>query len=59
MAVVRTNQTIYGTDGNDTFNPGLGNDQVYGYGGNDLLIVDYSVGDTGTGIDLYSPSSGR
>jgi Ca2+-binding RTX toxin-like protein len=36
----------------------LGSDQVYGYGGDDLLIVDYSVGDTGTGIDLYSPSSG-
>ncbi len=54
MAVVRTDETLYGTDGNDTFNPGLGNDQVNGYGGNDLLILDYSVGDTGTGINLYT-----
>ncbi|HEY9739832.1 MAG TPA: calcium-binding protein, partial [Coleofasciculaceae cyanobacterium] len=57
MAVVRTDETLYGTDGNDTFNPGLGNDQVNGYGGNDLLILDYSVGDTGTGINLYTLSN--
>src|SRR5919202_446248 len=57
MAVVRTNDTIYGTDGNDTFNPGLGNDNVSGGAGDDLLIVDYSVGDTGTGMNLYTLSN--
>jgi Ca2+-binding RTX toxin-like protein len=56
MAVVRTNETLYGTDGNDTFNPGLGDDQVNGYGGDDLLILDYSVGDTGIGMNLYTLS---
>lgn len=58
MAVVRTNETLYGTDGNDTFNPGLGNDNVSGGAGDDLLILDYSVGDTGTGMFLFSSTSG-
>ncbi|HEY9601555.1 MAG TPA: calcium-binding protein [Allocoleopsis sp.] len=57
MAVVRTDETLNGTDANDTFNPGLGNDQVNGYGGDDLLILDYSVGDTGTGMNLFTLSA--
>ena len=52
MTVVRTNDILNGTSGNDTFNPGLGDDQVYGSSGDDLLILDYSIDDTGTGISL-------
>lgn len=43
--------------GDDIVNAGLGNDFVNGgVGGDDLLVIDYSVGDTGTGIssDLIS-----
>jgi Ca2+-binding RTX toxin-like protein len=57
MTVVRTNDILNGTNGNDTFNPGLGDDQVYGGSGDDLLVLDYSVDDTGTGMSLLRSSS--
>lgn len=47
--------------GNDTVNAGLGFDTVNGGDGDDLLKVDYSVGDTGSGISMLlndDPSSG-
>jgi hypothetical protein len=44
---------------NDTFKPGLGTDKAYGGGGDDLLILDYSAGDTGTGISLKAGASVR
>jgi Ca2+-binding RTX toxin-like protein len=44
---------IYGLDGNDTINPGLGFDYVDGGTGNDLLIIDYSSNTyTGT-VNLF------
>ncbi|MDD1474933.1 hypothetical protein MEO41_27225, partial [Dolichospermum sp. ST_sed4] len=48
------NNTITGTSGNDTINSGLGIDVVDGGVGDDLLIVDYSIGDTGSGMVLSS-----
>jgi Ca2+-binding RTX toxin-like protein len=48
--VFRSNDTIRTNAGNDTINAGLGFDSVYGGDGLDHLIVDYSVGDTGTGM---------
>ncbi|HEY9708810.1 MAG TPA: calcium-binding protein, partial [Oculatellaceae cyanobacterium] len=57
-AVYRGNDQFSGGSGNDTLNAGLGNDGAYGGAGDDLLIVDYSVGDTGTGLFLYSSTSG-
>lgn len=56
-AVYRGNDQFIGGSGNDTLNAGLGKDGVSGGAGNDLLIVDYSVGDTGTGLFLYSSTS--
>ncbi|MBD2443165.1 hypothetical protein H6G25_08115, partial [Dolichospermum sp. FACHB-1091] len=50
--VVRGNDTINGGAGNDTINTGLGIDSADGGAGDDLLIVDYSIGDTGSGMDL-------
>jgi serralysin len=53
--------TLKGGAGNDIINPGLGSsDQVYGEAGNDLLILDYSVGDTGQGVtsSVYNYSNG-
>ncbi|MFM6270023.1 MAG: calcium-binding protein, partial [Dolichospermum sp.] len=38
--------------GNDTFNTGLGIDVANGGTGDDLLIIDYSIGDTGSGMGL-------
>jgi len=48
--VYRSNDTIRTNGGNDIINPGLGIDNVYGGDGIDRLILDYSIGDTGTGI---------
>lgn len=56
--VFRSNDTIYTNGGNDTINPGLGSDYVKGGAGIDHLILDYSIGDTGTGI-LFNSSSAR
>jgi Ca2+-binding RTX toxin-like protein len=50
MTVFRSNDTIIKGAGNDTINPGLGFDYVHGGDGFDHLILDYSVGDTGTGM---------
>ena len=41
---------ILGGAGNDTISPGLGSDNVDGQAGDDLLILDYSLGDTGKTI---------
>ncbi|PSF25954.1 hypothetical protein C7H19_25170 [Aphanothece hegewaldii CCALA 016] len=59
-AVYRANDTINGGTGNDTLNAGLGDDNVSGGAGDDLLIIDYSVGDTGKGMYLstYSYTEG-
>ncbi|MFM6071151.1 MAG: sodium:calcium exchanger, partial [Dolichospermum sp.] len=48
------NDTITGTSGNDTINSGLGIDVVNGGAGDDLLIIDYSIDDTGSGMVLSS-----
>ena len=47
--VVRGNDFINGGAGDDTINTGLGIDIANGGVGDDLLIVDYSIGDTGRG----------
>ena len=48
-------------DGNDTIAPGLGFDQVDGDAGNDLLMLDYSDGDTpgGSGITTTGAAAGN
>ena len=49
--VVRGSDRFAGGDGNDIINVGLGlRDQAEGGTGNDLLIADYSKGDTGRGL---------
>ncbi|MFM5943020.1 MAG: calcium-binding protein, partial [Dolichospermum sp.] len=52
--VVRYNDTINSGAGNDTINTGLGIDVANGGAGDDLLIVDYSIGDTGREMVLSS-----
>ncbi|MFM6249644.1 MAG: hypothetical protein ACKPEQ_10950, partial [Dolichospermum sp.] len=52
--VVRYNDTINGGAGNDTINTGLGIDVANGGAGDDLLIIDYSIDDTGSGMVLSS-----
>jgi Ca2+-binding RTX toxin-like protein len=54
------NDNITGTSGNDTINTGLGMDVAIGGAGDDLLIVDYSIGDTGSGmnLDTYADAEG-
>jgi RHS repeat-associated protein len=59
----RSSDNLYGSLGNDTLNAGLGlNDVIVGGEGDDLLILDYSTGDTGSGMtfntDRYSEASG-
>ncbi|MDX2229914.1 MAG: calcium-binding protein [Leptolyngbyaceae cyanobacterium bins.349] len=51
-SVFRANDTFDTRDGNDTINAGLGIDQVFAGNGVDHLIVDYSVGDTGSGMQF-------
>ncbi len=41
----REDNTVRLQGGNDILNPGLGKDVLYGGAGDDLLILDYSVGD--------------
>ncbi|MEC4816348.1 MAG: calcium-binding protein [Scytonema sp. PMC 1069.18] len=61
--VLRTNDVIKTGAGNDIINAGLGGgsvndgDTVYGGDGIDRLIVDYSVGDTGTGMRFNGSST--
>ncbi|WP_052754345.1 calcium-binding protein [Calothrix sp. 336/3] len=57
--VFRSNDVIRTNGGNDTINPGLGSDYVYGGDGIDRLILDYSVGDTGAGVFLSGSSARR
>jgi Ca2+-binding RTX toxin-like protein len=40
------NNHFYLNSGNDTLNPGVGRDSVYGGAGTDLLILDFSAGDS-------------
>ena len=48
-----SNDFIYGLAGDDTINTGLGaSDFADGGAGDDLLIVDYSIDDTGRGMTL-------
>jgi Ca2+-binding RTX toxin-like protein/predicted esterase len=49
--VFRNSDRIATNIGDDTINPGLGADNVYGGFGDDVLILDYSKGDTGTGVN--------
>ncbi len=57
----RANNALGGGAGDDTINPGLGIDYLYGGPGNDLLILDFSVGDDAnlTGVVLESPFLNR
>jgi Ca2+-binding RTX toxin-like protein len=57
--VIRGNDYINTGSGNDTINAGLGTDTVNGGDGNDTLIIDYSIGDTGLGIQMNSSSAGN
>jgi Ca2+-binding RTX toxin-like protein len=58
--VFRSDDIIRTNGGNDTINPGLGStDYVYGGDGIDHLILDYSIGDTGTGIRFNGSSARR
>ncbi|MFN7527229.1 MAG: beta strand repeat-containing protein, partial [Dolichospermum sp.] len=52
--VVKSNDNFTAGAGNDTINSGLGIDLVNGGVGDDLLIVDYSIGDTGSEMVLSS-----
>ncbi|MGZ5511943.1 MAG: hypothetical protein ACXWG7_00995, partial [Chthoniobacterales bacterium] len=45
-------------DGNDTVNPGIGLDTVFGGAGDDLLILDYTAGDGPTAFGVDSSSNG-
>jgi Ca2+-binding RTX toxin-like protein len=52
-AIVRGEDFVSTHDGDDILNLGLGiNDYAGGGNGDDLLILDYSVGDTGTGMTV-------
>jgi RTX calcium-binding nonapeptide repeat (4 copies)/FG-GAP-like repeat len=57
--VIRGNDYINTGAGNDTINAGLGADTVNGGDGNDTLTIDYSIGDTGLGIQMNSSSAGN
>ncbi|MDF5724324.1 MAG: bluetail domain-containing putative surface protein [Rhizonema sp. PD37] len=58
--VFRSSDIIRTNGGNDTINPGLGEiDYVYGGEGIDHLILDYSIGDTGTGVDFNGSGARR
>jgi Ca2+-binding RTX toxin-like protein len=50
--VLRANDVIKTGAGDDIINAGLGIDSVDGGSGFDRLTLDYSVGDTGTGMYL-------
>lgn len=54
--VLRANDTFYTNNGNDTINAGLGTDLVFAGAGTDHLILDYSVGDTGSGMQFNGSS---
>ncbi|NJO65894.1 MAG: calcium-binding protein, partial [Richelia sp. RM2_1_2] len=57
-AVLRADDTIRTGAGNDIINAGLGKgDTAYGGDGRDRLIVDYSAGDTGTGMRFNAGKS--
>jgi RHS repeat-associated protein len=54
----RGSDSLDGGLGNDTLNAGLGlNDTVIGGTGDDLLILDYSAGDTGNGMVFTATGS--
>ncbi len=53
----RENSRIQMFGGNDIINPGLGVDIAYGGTGNDLLIIDYSVGDDANAGGITSTSA--
>lgn len=55
----RENTLLNTGAGNDIINPGLGADTVRGSAGNDLVIMDYSVGDDADigGVTYYSAFS--
>jgi Ca2+-binding RTX toxin-like protein len=56
--VLRANDVIKTGAGDDIINAGLGIDSVDGGSGLDRLTLDYSVGDTGTGMYLNTGSWG-
>jgi Ca2+-binding RTX toxin-like protein len=50
----RVNNTFITKAGNDTVNAGIGFDFADGGDGDDLLIVDYSAGDFGSGMTMFA-----
>jgi Ca2+-binding RTX toxin-like protein len=50
----RVNNTFVTNAGNDTVNAGIGFDFANGGDGDDLLIVDYSAGDFGSGMTMFA-----
>jgi Ca2+-binding RTX toxin-like protein len=52
----RINNNFNTNGGNDTVNAGLGIDKADGGGGDDLLIIDYSAGDTGSEMIMFAPT---
>jgi Ca2+-binding RTX toxin-like protein len=45
--------------GDDIVNPGIGKDNVYGGLGDDILILNYSAGDIGGGIEIILDPTGN
>jgi Ca2+-binding RTX toxin-like protein len=54
----RVNNTFITKEGNDTVNAGIGFDFADGGNGDDLLIVDYSAGDFGSGMTMFANVEG-
>ncbi len=56
----RADNYFYLGDGDDTIDPGIGIDSIYGGPGSDLLILDFSVGDgpTSLGVNGGGPFTG-
>ena len=56
----RTDNLFETGNGDDTVNPGTGKDIVKGgLGNNDVLIIDYSVGDIGRGLEMTLDLTGN
>jgi Ca2+-binding RTX toxin-like protein len=56
----RLNNNIALRAGNDTINPGLGIDQINGgLAGDDLIILDYSIGDDSDAGPMLNTATGR
>ncbi|NJM47105.1 MAG: hypothetical protein HC860_13860 [Alkalinema sp. RU_4_3] len=56
--VMRSDEVFNGGAGDDTLDAGLGlNDEIHGGSGTDLMLLDYSIGDTGEELEFQISSS--